>query len=250
VGFDNVDLAAAEARGIWVTNTPGVLTDATADLAFGLLLAAARRIPESERFLRAGRFDGWAPLLFRGADLFGATLGIVGLGRIGQAMARRARAFGMRIVYAGRRAVDAEVERALEARRVELDELLATSDFVSLHCPLTPETRHLIDAGALARMKKGAILINTARGPIVDEAALVDALRSGHLAGAGLDVFEREPAVHPGLLELENVVLTPHTGSATMGTRRRMAELVCENLERALAGEAPPHPVNRPMGTR
>ena len=242
--MNNIDLAAAAARGVWATNTPGVLTDATADLAFGLLLSAARRIPESERFLREGRFDGWAPLLFLGADDAGATLGIVGMGRIGQAMARRARAFGMEIVYAGRSRRPPEEEQG--ARFVPLDELLATSDFVSLHCPLTPATHHLLDAKALARMKPGAIVINTARGPVVDEAALVEALRDGHLGGAGLDVFEEEPKVHPGLLALDNVVLTPHTGSATRGTRLRMAEMVCEDVERVLAGQPPLHPVNQP----
>lgn len=245
VGVNNIDLAAAASRGVWATNTPGVLTDATADLAFGLLLAAARRIPESERFLRAGRFDGWAPLLYLGADVTGARLGIVGLGRIGQAMARRARGFGMEVVYNARAPRPADEEQG--ARFVELDELLGTSDFVSLHCPLTPQTHHLLDAKALARMKRGAILVNTARGPVVDEAALVEALRSGHLAGAGLDVFEEEPAVHPGLLALDNVVLTPHTGSATHGTRLRMAMMVCEDVERVLGGEAPLRPVNRPV---
>lgn len=247
VGFNNVDVEAAASRGVWVTNTPGVLTDATADLAFGLLLAVARRIPESERWLRAGRFDGWAPLLFLGADLAGARLGIVGMGRIGRAMARRARAFEMEVVYTTRSPLPPEVASSIDARPVPLEELLATSDFVSLHCPLTPQTRHLIDRRALAQMKPGAILINTARGPVVDEAALVEALRTGHLGGAGLDVFEEEPAVHPGLLELENVVLTPHTGSATRGTRLRMAEMVCEEVERVLAGEAPLRPVNRPI---
>lgn len=244
VGVNNIDLAAAAARGVWATNTPGVLTVATADLAFGLLLSAARRIPESEHFLREGRFDGWAPLLFLGADLAGATLGIVGMGRIGQAMAKRARAFGMEIVYNARRRLPPDLEQG--ARHVPLDELLAASDFVSLHCPLTPETHHLIDAAALARMKKGAILINTARGPVVDEAALVQALRSGQLASAGLDVFEEEPAVHAGLLELSNLVMTPHTGSATHGTRLRMAMMVAEDIERVLGGGAPLHPVNRP----
>ena len=247
VGVNNVDLRAAAERGVWVTNTPGVLTDATADLAFGLLLAAGRRIPESERFLREGRFDGWAPLLFLGADVAGARLGIVGMGRIGQAMAARARAFGMEVVYVQRTPLAPERERELGVRFVELDELLATSDFVSLHTPLTDRTHHLIDAAAMARMKKGAILINTARGPVVDEAALVEALRSGHLGGAGLDVFEEEPKIHPGLLALDNVVLTPHTGSATVGTRLRMAMMVAEDVERVLDGGAPLHSVNEPV---
>lgn len=247
VGVNNIDLRAAAERGVHVTNTPGVLTDATADLAFGLLLSVARRIPESERFLRAGRFDGWAPLLFLGADVAGARLGIVGMGRIGQAMAVRARAFGMEVVYVQRRPLDPARERELGARYVSLEELLSTSDFVSLHCPLTPETHHLIDARALARMKPGAILVNTARGPVVDETALVEALRSGQLGGAGLDVFEEEPKVHPGLLDRDDVVLTPHTGSATRGTRLRMAMMVCEDVERVLDGRPPLHPVNEPV---
>ncbi len=246
VGVNNVDLDAATVRGVQVCNTPGVLTDATADLAFGLLLSVARRIPESERYLREGRFDGWAPLLFLGADLAGATLGIVGMGRIGQAMARRAKGFGMEIVYAARRPLDAATEAALGARRLPFEELLAASDFLSLHCPLTEETRHLLDAPALSRMKRGAFLINTARGPVVDEAALVEALERGHLGGAGLDVYEREPAVHPGLLQRGDVVLAPHTGSATTGTRLKMALMVCEDVERVLAGAAPLRPVNRP----
>ncbi|MCB9529685.1 MAG: D-glycerate dehydrogenase [Myxococcales bacterium] len=228
VGLDNVDLDAARARGVVVTNTPDVLTAATADLAMALLLAAARRVVEGDRLLRAGGFHGWRPLLLRGLDLDGARLGVVGLGRIGQAVAARARAFGMTVVHHGRR------------DGLPLAALLESCDVVSLHCPLTPATRHLIDAAALARMKPGAILVNTARGPVVDEAALVAALRSGHLGGAALDVFEGEPAVHPGLLALDNVVLAPHIGSATVGARRRMAVKAAENLVAALTGAAPP----------
>lgn len=228
VGLDNVDLDAARARGVVVTNTPDVLTAATADLAMALLLAAARRVVEGDRLLRAGGFHGWRPLLLRGLDLDGARLGIVGLGRIGQAVAARARAFGMTVVHHGR------------SDGLPLAALLESCDVVSLHCPLTPETRHLIDAAALARMKPGAILVNTARGPVVDEAALVAALASGHLGGAALDVFEGEPAVHPGLLALDNVVLAPHIGSATVGARRRMAVKAAENLVAALTGAAPP----------
>lgn len=248
VGVNNIDLEAAAARGVWVTNTPGVLTDATADLAFGLLLSIARRIPESEIFLREGRFDGWAPLLFLGADLAGATLGIVGMGRIGQAMARRALGFGMKVVYHSRTPLPPEKEAALSVRGVSLDELIETSDFISLHCPLTPETKHLFDAEAFARMKKTAYLINTARGPVVDEGALVEALESGQIAGAGLDVYEQEPIVHPGLLGRKDVVLAPHTGSATFGTRQKMAEMVCEEVERVLADQEPLRPVNQPKG--
>lgn len=228
VGLDNVDLDAARARGVVVTNTPDVLTAATADLAMALLLAAARRVVEGDRLLRAGGFHGWRPLLLRGLDLDGARLGIVGLGRIGQAVAARARAFGMTVVHHGRR------------DGLPLAALLESCDVVSLHCPLTLATRHLIDAAALARMKPGAILVNTARGPVVDEAALVAALASGHLGGAALDVFEGEPAVHPGLLALDNVVLAPHIGSATVGARRRMAVKAAENLVAALTGAAPP----------
>lgn len=250
VGVNNIDLEAAARRGIWVTNTPGVLTDATADLAFGLLLSVARRIPESEIYLREGRFDGWAPLLFLGADLAGATLGIVGMGRIGQAMARRARGFGMKIVYHSRTPLPAEKEEALAATRVPLDELIRTSDFISLHCPLTPQTTHLFDEKAFAAMKPTAYLINTARGPVVDEAALVAALASGQIAGAGLDVYEEEPIVHPGLLDRKDVVLAPHTGSATFGTRSLMAEMVCEEMERVLVSRVEPlRPVNRPVGS-
>lgn len=249
VGVNNIDLDAAASRGIWVTNTPGVLTDATADLAFGLLLSVARRIPESERFLREGRFDGWAPLLFLGADLVGATLGIVGMGRIGQAMARRANGFGMKIIYHSRTPLRAEDEARLSATSVPLQELIASSDFISLHCPLTPDTTHLFNAAALAQMKPTAYLINTARGPVVDEAALVEALAADRIAGAGLDVYEEEPKIHHGLMNRADVVLAPHTGSATVGTRRKMAEMVCNEMERVLLhGKEPLLPVNRLQG--
>ena len=236
VGFDNVDLEAARARGIRVTNTPGVLTDATADLAMALLLSVARRVVEADRWLREGRFVGWGPQLMVGADLLGKRLGVVGPGRIGAAFAARAKAFGLEVVVAGRR------DAPDVGRRLPLEELLATSDFVSLHCPLTPQTRHLIDAAALERMKPTAYLINTARGPIIDEEALVEALRAGEIAGAGLDVFEEEPLVHPGLLSLENVVLVPHVGSATESTRGRMALAAARDMVAVLAGHAPAHP--------
>ncbi|HET6504979.1 MAG TPA: D-glycerate dehydrogenase [Amycolatopsis sp.] len=241
VGYDNVDVAALAERGVVVTNTPGVLTDATADLAFGLLLALTRRITEGDRLLRARRPWSFHLGFMLGSGLQGKTLGIVGLGQIGTATARRARAFGMRIVYSGRSRSAAETE--LDARFVAFEELLATSDVVSLHCPLTPETRHLIDAAALAAMKPGAVLVNTTRGPVVDEPALAEALSRKEIAGAALDVFEKEPEVEPRLLELDNVVLTPHLGSATVETRTEMALLAARNVVAVLRGEAPPNPV-------
>lgn len=248
VGYDNVDVAAASERGIWVTNTPGVLTEATADLAFALLLACARRVVEGDAYMRAGRFTGWQPKLLLGVDLVGATLGIVGLGRIGQAVARRARGFGMRVVYHNRQRLEPTAEEG--ATFMGLDELLRVSDVVSLHCPGGPATRHMLDARRLELMKPGAILVNTGRGTLVDEGALVEALRAGRLRGAGLDVFEREPALHPGLADLPNVVLAPHAGSATEGTRARMAVLAAQNVVAALRGQRPPNAVNEPRGAR
>lgn len=245
VGYDNVDLAACAARGIAVTNTPGVLTEATADLAFGLLLATARRIAEGDRLVRRGGFRGLTPSFLLGARVHGATLGLVGLGRIGQAMARRARGFGMRVLYAGPRRAAPEVERALIATYRSIDDLFSESELVSLHCPLTPETRHLVDAPRLARMKPGAILVNTTRGPVVDEGALAAALASGPLGGAGLDVYEDEPRVHPELLRLENVVLAPHIGSAERATREAMANIAVDNVLAVLAGHEPLNPVTR-----
>ncbi len=243
VGYDNIDVAACAARGVVVTNTPGVLTDATADLAFSLLLAAARRVVEGDRLLRRGEFIGWTPSFLLGARVHGSTLGLVGLGRIGQAMARRARGFGMPVLYAARTRASPDVERALGATQVSLDDLFRHADFVSLHCPLTPETRHLVNAGRLSRMKVGAVLVNTSRGACVDEAALAAALRTGHLAAAGLDVFEDEPRVHHDLLALENVVLAPHIGSADGPTRVAMASMAIESVLAVLAGEPPLHPV-------
>ncbi|MEC9388860.1 MAG: D-glycerate dehydrogenase [Myxococcota bacterium] len=231
VGVNNIDLAAARARGIPVAHTPGVLTDATADLAMALLLGAARRIPEGDALVRSGRWKGWSPTLLRGMELRGATLGIVGLGRIGTAVAERARAFGMTVIHSNR------------SSGVPLGELLTRSDAVSLHCPLTDATRHLIDAAALARMKSTAVLINTARGAVVDEAALVRALESGEIAGAGLDVFEDEPAVHPGLVASPKALLLPHLGSATLDTRRRMGMMVADDLIRGLAAKPLNHGV-------
>jgi glyoxylate reductase len=245
VGYDNVDVAAATERGVVVTNTPGVLTDATADLAVALMLAVTRRLGEAERLVRSGHRWSWDMFFMLGSGLSGKTLGVVGLGGIGRAVAERALAFGLQIVYAGPRRAPAEVESALGgARHLPLEDLLRDSDLVTLHCPLTPETRHLIDADALALMRPSAYLVNTARGPVVDESALVEALRSGALAGAGLDVYEDEPEVHPGLLELENVVLLPHLGSATVETRSAMAKLAAENAIAVLDGRAPPTPIN------
>jgi glyoxylate reductase len=236
VGYDNVDVDAARARGVTVTNTPGVLTDATADLAISLLLAITRRIGEGERLIRSQEPWAWSIDFMLGRGLRGKTLGIVGYGQIGQATATRARAFGLEVIYTKR-------SRGDDPGQVELDELLERSHIVSLHCPLTPETRHLIDAGALARMRDDAYLVNTARGPVVDEAALARALRDGVIAGAGLDVFEREPEVHPDLIGLDNVVLIPHLGSATIETRTAMAELAAANAIAVLAGDDPPTPV-------
>ncbi len=242
VGYDNVDVEAAKERGIVVTNTPGVLDETTADTAFMLLLAAARRLGESERTLRAGNWEWWGPKLFVGVDVWGKKLGIVGMGRIGQAVARRGRGFGMEILYHNRsRKEDAEEE--LDARYVELDELLATADFVSVHTPLTDETRHLIGPGELDKMKSTAVLVNTSRGPVVDEGALADALSEGRIFAAGLDVYEEEPVVHPKLLQLENAVLAPHIGSGSQETRDGMAVLAAENIVAVLSGEGPKTPV-------
>ncbi len=227
-GTDNIDLAAAAERGVVVTNTPDVLTDATADLAMGLILAVGRRMLAGDRLVRNGRFQGWRPTLLRGLELRGSTLGIVGPGRIGRAVAERARAFGMKVIFNGRDS------------GTPLRELLETSDVVSLHCPLTSATRHLIGTEELGRMRRHAVLINTARGPIVDERALIHALRSGWIAGAGLDVFENEPNVHPALLSMDNAILLPHLGSATMAARRAMAQRAANNMLAVLRGEEPP----------
>jgi lactate dehydrogenase-like 2-hydroxyacid dehydrogenase len=239
VGYDNVDLAACAARGVVVTNTPGVLTDATADTAMALILMATRRMGEGERLIRAAQPWKWGLYFHLGVGLRGKTLGIVGLGQIGRATAHRARAFGMEIVYSARTRAPIEVEAALDAQHLSLDDLLTTADVVSLHCPLRPETRHLIGAPELARMKPTTFLINTARGPIVDEDALVTALREGTIAGAGLDVFEHEPEVNPGLFDLENAVLLPHLGSATVETRTAMAVLAAKNVAAMISGEPP-----------
>jgi glyoxylate reductase len=249
VGTDNVDVQAASALGIAVTNTPDVLTEATADFAFLLALAAARRLGEGERLVRSHDghgWRGWSLDLLLGVDLAGATLGIIGLGRIGRAVARRAAGFGMAIVHAGG-SPDATTP---PVRAVALPELLATADIVSIHCPLTPATRHLIDAAALARMKPTAVLVNTARGPIVDEAALADALGAGRLFAAGLDVFAAEPRVHPHLLACDRAILAPHLGSATTSVRTQMATTSAAAVRSILAGERPAHLVDPAMWPR
>ena len=244
VGYNNVDVAACTRRGIVVTNTPDVLTETTADFAWTLLMATARRLAEADRYTREGRFRQWEYMLLLGGDVHGKTLGVVGFGRIGRAVARRAQGFGMRVLYQDAVAADAATERELRATRTDLATLLRESDFVTLHTPLIAETRHLINAESLRTMKKTAYLINAARGPVVDEAALVRALREGWIAGAGLDVFEEEPKVHPGLVDLPNVVLAPHIASASHETRLRMATLAVENCLAVLEGKTPPTPVN------
>ncbi len=247
VGYDNIDVAAATERGIIVTNTPGVLTECTADLTFALLLAAARRIVEADAYMRAGKFAGWE--LFQphlGVDVYGKTLGIVGMGRIGTAVARRAAlGFNMKILYTANNPKP-EIERELGAQFVSLPDLLRQSDFVSIHTPLSAQTRHLFTLAEFHQMQPHAILINTARGPIVKEADLVQALQRGLIGGAGLDVFEEEPIAHPDLAGLPNVVMVPHIGSATTETRRRMAMMAVENVTAVLSGRGPINPVRTP----
>src|SRR5206468_5327517 len=244
VGFNNIDVAAATKRGVVVTNTPDVLTETTADFAWTLLMAIARRMVEADRYVRDGKFDQWKNMLLLGGDIHGKTLGIVGFGRIGRAMARRAQGFGMRVLYQDAVAADPATERELRASRTDIASLLRESDFVTLHTPLLPETRHLINAQSLKTMKKTAYLINASRGPVVDEAALAQALKEGWIAGAGIDVFEDEPKVHPGLIGLPNVVLAPHIGSASWETRLQMANLAVDNCLAVLEGRTPPTPVN------
>jgi glyoxylate reductase len=243
VGFNNIDLGACRQRGVVATNTPGVLTDATADIAMALILMVTRRLGEGERVIRSHQPWQWGMFYMLGTSIQGRRLGVVGMGQIGAALARRARAFGMTIAYSNRRAVDADVAAELDCERLDLDELLGTSDVVSLHCPYSPETHHLIGAPQLAAMRADAYLVNTARGPIVDEGALVEALRSRSIAGAGLDVFEEEPKIHPGLLDLDNVVLLPHLGSATVETRTAMAMLAASNVVAVLGGGVAPTPI-------
>ncbi|MGI9643771.1 MAG: 2-hydroxyacid dehydrogenase [Ilumatobacteraceae bacterium] len=243
VGYNNIDVGACAARGVTVTNTPGVLTDSTADLAMALILMSTRRLAEGERLIRSGAPWKWSMFMMLGTGLRDRQLGIVGMGGIGEALADRARAFGMSVVYHNRRAVDPATEGRLSTHLVGLNDLLSTSDVVSINCPYSDTTHHLIDDAALELMQPTAYLINTARGPIVDEAALVEALRSGSIAGAGLDVYEHEPEVHPGLIELDSAVLVPHLGSATIETRGAMAELAARNVVEVLAGREPISPV-------
>jgi glyoxylate reductase len=244
VGYNNIDVAAARHRGVVVTNTPDVLTETTADFTWALLMAAARRVAEADRFVRSGQWDRWQWDLLWGADIHGKTLGVVGFGRIGRAVARRALGFNMRVLYQDAVQADAAVERDLRASRVDLEALLRESDFLSLHTPFLPETRHLINARTLRLMKRSAILVNAARGPVVEETALVRALQEGWIAGAGLDVFEEEPKVHPGLLALTNVVMAPHIGSASLDTRIAMATLAVRNCLAVLDGKPPITPVS------
>ncbi len=239
VGYNNIDLDAARGRGVIVTNTPDVLTDTTADLTWALILAVARRVVEGDRLVRARQWTGWAPTHLLGADVWGKTLGVIGMGRIGQAVARRAAGFSMPVLYAGRHPVQGDPRWEFRS----LHDLLAESDFITVHVPLTPDTHHLLDKQAFARMKPTAFLINTSRGQVVDEAALVEALRAGRPAGAGLDVYEREPELHPGLRELPNVVLLPHLGSATLDTRIRMGMICVENVQAVLEGRPAPNRV-------
>jgi glyoxylate reductase len=242
VGYNNIDIAAAKARGLVVTNTPDVLTDATADLTWALLLAVARRVPEGDRLTRTGHWSGWDPTQMLGAEVSGKTLGIVGMGRIGQAVARRAAGFHMPVIYASRRSC-ASPPGAPSWQHHPLDEVLAQADFLSLHVPLNDSTRHLIGRDALVRMKPTSFLINTSRGAVVDEAALGAALEAGVISGAGLDVYEREPALHPGLVRHANIVLLPHLGSATLETRVRMGLICLENIAAVLSGAPALHPV-------
>jgi glyoxylate reductase len=250
VGYNNVDVGACTRRGVVVTNTPDVLTETTADFAWTLLMATARRVVEADRYVREGRFQQWEYMLLLGGDIHGKTLGVVGFGRIGRAMARRALGFGMRVLYQDAVAAEPVAERELHATRTDLANLLRESDFVTLHTPLIPETRHLINADSLRIMKRTAYLINAARGPVVDEAALVEALKEGRIAGAGLDVFEEEPRVHPGLIGLPNVVLAPHIASGSLETRLKMATLAVENCLAVLEGRTPPTPVNPEVSSR
>ena len=244
VGYNNIDVEYATEKGIVVTNTPGVLTETTADLAWALLLAVARRIVESDDFTRKGKFDGWYPKLMLGTEVSGKTLGIIGLGRIGKAVAKRAQGFNMKVVYNNRTPLDKREEDKLDLNHLELDQLLQTADFVSINAPLNDSTYHLIAGEEFKKMKQNAIIINTGRGPIIDEVGLVNALKTGEIAGAGLDVYEDEPEVQEGLKELNNVVLTPHTGSGTIETREKMAEMAANNIIAVLKGNKIPNPVN------
>jgi len=244
VGYNNINVTAATRRGIPVSNTPGVLTDATAELAFALILAISRRLVEGDRMTREGRFRCWAPMLFLGREVTGKTLGVIGMGKIGKAVAQRARCFNMPILYHNRSRMSKSEEKELMAKYVDMKTLLSQADFITLHVPLTDQTRHLIGSQELSLMKPTAYLINTSRGPVVDEQALLETLRNGKIGGAGLDVYENEPALTPGLVELDNVILLPHVGSGTLETRFRMANMAAENLIAGLSGKVPPNLVN------
>ncbi|MFQ5673366.1 MAG: 2-hydroxyacid dehydrogenase [Nitrospinales bacterium] len=243
-GYNNIDIAYAGQKGVWVTNTPGVLHETTADLAWALILASARQIVPADRFTRQGRFDGWAAKLFLGRDVHGKTLGIVGCGEIGKAVARRARGFHMRVLYYQRTPLSKDEESALQAVYTPFEELITNADFITLHLPLNRDSEYLIGRGELAMMKNTAFLINTARGKVVDDRALVEALRTGKIAGAALDVYENEPALTEGMMELDNLVLLPHIGSASVETRDRMAALAAENVLDVLSGKKPRSAVN------
>ncbi|MCI0525847.1 MAG: D-glycerate dehydrogenase [Nitrospira sp.] len=243
-GYNNIDLEAATAKKIIVTNTPGVLSESTADLVWALILAVGRRLIEGDRLVRSGRWKGWAPTQLLGNDIYGKTLGIVGMGRIGKAVAKRARGFSMQVLYYNRTRLDPVIERELDAHSVSFEYLLANSDFLTLHVPLNTQTRHLIGKQELLRMKPNSYLINTSRGPVVNEVTLIEVLQKGRLAGAGLDVFEHEPRIAAKLLRLKNVVVLPHIGTASVETRIRMGLIVAENLKAVFEGRVPPHQVN------
>jgi glyoxylate reductase len=244
VGFDNIDVPAATAHKVMATNTPGVLDGTTADFAFTLLMATARRVVEADAFTRQGKYHGWEIDMFLGTDIYDTTLGIIGIGRIGRGVAHRAKGFNMRVIYYDPNPLAPELERDLGVARVDLARLLVESDFISVHVPLTPETQHLLSTAQFGQMKPSAILINTSRGPVIDEAALVEALNAKKIAGAGLDVYEREPAVHPGLIPLPNVVLAPHIASATVRTRSEMSAMAARNMATGVRGGKPPNLLN------
>lgn len=244
VGYNNIDVGVATERKIPVTNTPGVLTDTTADMAWALIFAIARRVVEADKFTKEGKYKGWGPMMFLGGDIYGKTLGVVGLGRIGKSVVKRAKGFDMKVLYFDAFRADEKVEKELGIEYVSLEELLKESDFVSIHVPLLPSTRHLIGEKELLMMKKTAYLINNSRGPVIDEEALVKALRDKEIAGAALDVFENEPELSPGLADLKNVVITPHISSASIETRTKMAVMAAENLLAGLKGMRPPNIVN------
>jgi len=250
VGYNNVDVEHATQKGIMVTNTPGVLTDTTADLTWSLLMAISRRIVEGDSFIRAGKYKKWRPKMLLGSDICGKTIGIIGFGRIGQQVAKRASGFDMKVLYCDVVPISPEIEKMYNATRVEIDTLLKESDYVTLHTLLTKETHHLINEKRLSLMKSSAYLINASRGPVVDEEALVKALQKKQIAGAALDVYENEPKLTPGLAELANVVLLPHLGSATLETRNKMAEMAADNAIAALSGETPPNLVNRELARK